>query len=181
MIVGNGIIARMLEDKSEVIYFASGVSNFNENRVSEFKREFELLKKTIQKYPTKQLVYFSTIRVNDKVKNAYIKHKLNQEKYIKNHCKSYLILRLGNVFEVGGNPNNLINFLVNKIENQQEFQIWKNAKRYLTTFDDLRKVLNKKLPLNKTIGVHSNKLYTIQEIVKMVEEITGKKAKYKTV
>jgi hypothetical protein len=46
MIIGNGIIANAVRsyDREDIIFFASGVSNSLETRVSEFEREFSLLK-----------------------------------------------------------------------------------------------------------------------------------------
>ena len=45
MIIGNGNIARALKDidRDDLLFFASGVSNSQEDRESEYKREMELL------------------------------------------------------------------------------------------------------------------------------------------
>ena len=45
MIVGYGDIASVLKDRKGTIFFASGVSNSQETRESEYKREEDLLMK----------------------------------------------------------------------------------------------------------------------------------------
>ena len=62
MIIGRGDIASTIADvpnldRPDRIYFASGVSNSQETRESEYKREVQLLAK---QDPTKHLIYFSS-------------------------------------------------------------------------------------------------------------------------
>lgn len=49
MIIGNGDVASVLQDRDDLIYFASGVSNSQETRGSEFRREKDLLFEQIDK------------------------------------------------------------------------------------------------------------------------------------
>ena len=60
MIVGNGSIASVLEDRDDLVFFASGVSNSSCTDEKEYERELNLLK-TI---PTdKHIVYFSNLGI----------------------------------------------------------------------------------------------------------------------
>ena len=49
MIVGNGSIASVLEDRDDLVFFASGVSNSSCADEKEYERELNLLK-TIPKF-----------------------------------------------------------------------------------------------------------------------------------
>ncbi|MFV0217909.1 hypothetical protein OBJ92_12895 [Empedobacter falsenii] len=62
MIIGKGLIASAFEnrDREDVVFFASGVSNSLETDVRQFLREENLIRTTIQQYPTQTFVYFST-------------------------------------------------------------------------------------------------------------------------
>lgn len=106
MIVGNGDIASVLTPKAGVIYFASGVSNSNEIRESEFEREYQLL---IRQNSTSRIVYFSTLSIYYK-DTPYTRHKKRMEGAVKTNFRKYCIVRLGNI-TWGKNPNTLLNFL----------------------------------------------------------------------
>ncbi len=122
MIIGRGDIASILNDRKDVIFFASGVSNSSEIRKSEFKRELELLSKQDK---SKCIFYFSSISIDNKEKfngSKYLQHKKNMEDYIKNNFKNYNIIRIGNIVW-GNNPNTFLNYLKNKIKNNQKVYI----------------------------------------------------------
>mgnify|MGYP007017084323 CR=1 FL=1 len=80
MIVGRGLLASLFleNDREDIIFFASGVSNSLEDRQEEFLREETLIKKTIEENPNKIFVYFSTCSVYDSSKTGsdYVLHKL---------------------------------------------------------------------------------------------------------
>ncbi|HEX7869337.1 MAG TPA: NAD-dependent epimerase, partial [Chryseobacterium sp.] len=107
MIIGNGLIANALKsiDTENILFFASGVSNSLENRSSEFDREYNLLKNTIENHPGKIFVYFSTCSIYDSSKNNshYVLHKLKMEQIIADSCQQYFILRVSNAVGKGGN------------------------------------------------------------------------------
>lgn len=104
MVVGSGDIASVLPD-SEKLFFASGVSNSQETRESEFKREVDLLN---QQDSLQHIVYFSSLSVFY-ADTPYTRHKLDMEKRIK-RFPTWTIIRLGNI-DWGTNPNTLINYL----------------------------------------------------------------------
>jgi hypothetical protein len=106
MIIGHGDIALVLPDRSDLTFFASGVSNSQETRDSEYQREFSLLAR--QDRGTR-LVYFSSLSVfySD---SKYASHKRAMEATIRKFQKKYTIIRLGNI-SWGINPHTLINYL----------------------------------------------------------------------
>lgn len=106
MIVGHGDIASVLTDREDRLFFASGVSNSQETRKSEYEREKKLLMSQ-DKY--RHIVYFSSLSVFY-TDTLYAQHKLRMEKLIKDNFKHYTIIRIGNI-DWGTNPNTLINYL----------------------------------------------------------------------
>lgn len=187
MIIGNGLIAKALEsiDSEDILLFASGVSNSLETKESEFNREFNLLKNTLDNHQEKKLIYFSTLSINDRSKqnNHYIQHKLKIEDYIQNHCKEYLILRLGNIVGYGGNPNTLFNFLKHKIILNDVFVLHTNARRLLTDINDISDFLeiHGENIRNQIKNFAYPYYYDLKEIVRAIEEKIGKEAVYKKV
>ena len=130
MIIGNGDIASVLTDREDRIYFASGVSNSQETRRSEYEREKKLL--LIQdRY--RHLVYFSSLCVfySD---TLYAQHKIRMERLVKKRFKHYTILRIGNI-TWGKNPNTIINSLKAKIKGGKSLEI-RSVYRYLTGKDE---------------------------------------------
>ena len=86
MIVGNGSIAKVLKDRNDLLFFASGVSDSSCIDEKEYDREFNLLKT----FPADQhIVYFSNLGIYYK-NDRYTQHKINIEEYIRNNFKSYL-------------------------------------------------------------------------------------------
>jgi hypothetical protein len=122
MIIGKGDIASILNDREDVIFFASGVSNSSETRESEFDREFNLLSNQDK---SKCIFYFSSISIDNKEKfelNKYLQHKKQMEDYIKNNFQNYNIIRIGNI-TWGKNPNTFLNYIKNRIKNNESVYI----------------------------------------------------------
>jgi len=163
MIVGKGDIASVLNDREGTIFFASGVSNSNEIRESEFIREIELLDKQDR---TKCLFYFSSISVDDNQKvvdNRYLQHKLRMELLVKSNFENYNIIRIGNI-TWGSNPNTFINYIKNKKSKGESVQI-KDEYKYIIDKDQLV-MLTDNLPLigQNTICVFG-KMAKVAELV----------------
>jgi len=108
-----GIIASVLKDvdRSDRTYFASGVSNSQETRESEYKRERDLLVK--HTLDNRHLVYFSSLCVFYQ-DTRYASHKREMEIMIRNGFVNYTIVRLGNI-TWGNNPHTIINYFKSKI------------------------------------------------------------------
>jgi len=161
MIVGKGDIASVLNDREGTIFFASGVSNSNEIRDSEFMREIELLDKQDK---TKCLFYFSSISVDDNQKvgsNKYLQHKLRMELLVKSNFENYNIIRIGNI-TWGSNPNTFINYIKNKKSKGESVQI-KDEYKYIIDKDQLV-MLTDNLPL-----VGQNTLCVFGRMAKVAE------------
>jgi hypothetical protein len=106
MIIGHGDIASVLKDREDRIYFASGVSNSQEKRESEYLRELVLL---MEQDSHRHLVYFSSLCIfySD---SRYSIHKQLMEQAVMDRFRTYTIVRLGNI-TWGKNPHTLINYL----------------------------------------------------------------------
>ena len=130
MIVGHGDIASVLTDRSDRIYFASGVSNSQEMRESEYDREIKLLV-SLPQYS--HVVYFSSLSVFYAT-TRYAIHKRRMEDLVKGYFFPSTILRLGNI-TWGTNPHTLINFITNKIRTREPFEI-QDVYRYVLEKDE---------------------------------------------
>jgi nucleoside-diphosphate-sugar epimerase len=168
---------------SNCILFASGVSNSLENSMSEFLREENLLKKTIEEHPTKKIIYFSTCSIYDEeVKDrSYVIHKLAMENLIISKSNAYLILRVSNVVGYGGNKNTVINYFYNGIKQNIAFTLWEHAERNIIDVSDLvfvtKTLLENKIE-NKIINVANPNSIRVSEIVQSIEKFIGTKGKY---
>jgi hypothetical protein len=129
-IIGNGDIASVLKDREDRIYFASGVSNSRETRESEYQREINLL---LSQDKGRHLVYFSSLSVfySD---TRYSRHKKYMEELVKKNFEHYTIIRIGNI-NWGKNPHTLLNFLRNKIFNNESFTV-KDSYRYIINMEE---------------------------------------------
>jgi nucleoside-diphosphate-sugar epimerase len=184
MIIGNGIMANALQfyDKEDVVFFASGVSNSLEKKLSEFERETSLLKSVISQNPDKKLVYFSTCSIYDptKTESYYVIHKLNIEKLIAELCSNFIIFRVGNAVGHGGNPNTLINFLKKSILSENKLMLHNNARRILIGTEDIASFINRYLKdfNNEIVNLAYPYQFTLYEILSQLEKYLGKKACY---
>ncbi len=106
MKIGNGDIASALPERKDLLFFASGVSNSQETRESEYKRERDLL---LEQPKDVHIVYFSSLAVLDGT-SRYYQHKRDMEAMVKANFPLYTIVRLGNI-DWGTNPHTLINYL----------------------------------------------------------------------
>jgi len=132
MIVGNGDIASMLNDREGALFFASGVSNSGDVHKSEYTREWDLL----QNQPDDLCCfYFSTISIFNKISN-YTAHKIHMEFAVKARFRNCNIIRIGNI-DWGDNPNTFLNYLRNKkgpvtIRDEYKYMISKEQLLLLT-------------------------------------------------
>ena len=184
MIIGNGLIANLFKnnDEEKVIFFASGVSNSLETDKSAFLREENLIRKTLEENPEKAFIYFSTCSIYDSSKNgsAYVNHKLRMEQIVEEFATKFLILRVSNGVGKGGNPNLLMNYLVNAVILEKEINIHTLATRNLIDADDVKNItlefLRKNI-FNKIINVAYLENFSTTEIIEIIETQLNKKAK----
>jgi hypothetical protein len=130
MIIGNGDIASALTDRKDRLYFASGVSNSQEMRESQYTREKNLLLRQGRKA---HIVYFSSLAVfyGD---NRYVQHKRQMEDLIKQEFPRYTIIRLGNI-TWGTNPHTIINFFRLRLKAGKPIKV-QDAYRYIIDKDE---------------------------------------------
>ena len=184
MIIGNGLIANLFRenDRENVVFFASGVSNSLETEKSAFLREENLLRKTLEENPEKIFIYFSTCSIYDSSKNGsfYVNHKLRMEQIVEELSRNFLILRVSNAVGKGGNPNLLMNYLVNAFHQEKEITVHTLATRNLIDADDIKnitlKFINENI-LNKIINVAYLENFSTSEILEILEKYFNKSAK----
>lgn len=145
MIVGKGLIGEAFEssgiDFSDYIIFASGVSNSEDTDDKNYKREEDLIIKTIKENRGLKIIYFSCVLAGV-TNNKYYNSKLKIEEIIKRNSSNYIIFRVPQIIGKKGNPNNLLNYLKNSIINEKEISIYNNIERSLVDVDDLIKIVN---------------------------------------
>ena len=184
MIVGNGLIANLFRenDSENVVFFASGVSNSLETDKSAFLREENLIRQTLQENPEKLFIYFSTCSIYDSSKNGsfYVNHKLRMEQIVEEFSQKFLVLRVSNAVGKGGNPNLLMNYLVNAFHQENEITVHTLATRNLIDADDVKnitlKFINEK-SFNKIINVAYLENFSTSEILEILEKHFNKSAK----
>lgn len=187
MVIGNGMIANSFasyKDNEDIIIFASGVSNSKDTVEKNYLREFQLLKQTIQNYPEKILVYFSTCSVQDDDLSTapYVIHKKKIEKYIKQKSGSFYIFRISNLAGVSNNPYTLLNYFILNIMREQPLTVWKNAYRNIIGIDDMYALVNfflqEKKNINSTINIANPENYSVPNILTCIEMHLNKKGIY---
>lgn len=192
-IVGRGMIAKGLEGTdskmSNVLIFASGVSNSLCADQKEYDREYEMLCKSILecKVNNQKIVYFSSAgavygdyeAVKDEQsplfpQTMYGKYKVLAESVIINSGIEYLILRLPNVVGPKQNKNQLFSALVLQAI-KGEVHLYKNAGRDFIDVDDvcdiLMQLLEKKIN-NQIIIVASGWCTPITHVFSEIQLVT---------
>ena len=184
MIVGNGLIANLFknEDRENVVFFASGVSNSLETDKSAFLREENLIRKTIKENPNKIFIYFSTCSIYDSSKNGslYVNHKLKMERLVEDLAPKYVILRVSNAVGKGGNPNLLMNYLANAVQEEKIINVHTLATRNLIDADDVKNITLKFInenSFNKIINVAYLENFSTIQILEILEKHFNKTAK----
>ena len=184
MIIGNGLIANLFRenDRENVVFFASGVSNSLETDKSAFLREENLIRKTIKENPNKIFIYFSTCSIYDSSKNgsSYVNHKLKMEQIVEELANQFLILRVSNAVGKGGNPNLLMNYLVNAFHQEKEITVHTLATRNLIDADDVKNITLKFInenSFNKIINVAYLENFSTIQILEILEKHFNKTAK----
>jgi hypothetical protein len=130
MIIGKGSVASVLEDRDDLVFFASGVSNSSCTEEKEYEREFNLLKTV----PTdKHVVYFSNLGIYYK-QDRYTQHKRDVEEYIRNNYTSYTIVRI-EVCEWVKTPNTILNVFKRQLAEGIEPKI-QDTTRYVLSLDE---------------------------------------------
>lgn len=190
MIVGSGLLAKNFKKyrkHSEVIIFASGVSNSSETASPNFARESNLLSEMISSNLDKHLVYFSSCDVvyTENIVSKYYQHKLQMEEIIQASGVNYSIFRLPQIIGNSSNQHSLINFFVKAIMHGELIDIWEHAYKNLITINDIFKIadflLVNKLSVNKTVNIVNPHYYSVLEIIDCLEKLLDKKCNYRII
>jgi nucleoside-diphosphate-sugar epimerase len=129
------------------------------------------------------LIYFSTCSIDDPeaFESPYVQHKINMETMVRK-LDDYLIIRLPQVVGITKNPHTLVNYIYNKINCGEHFQIWRFAMRNFIDVDDTQLIalsLVKDLGVNKrTVNIACSFNNSILNLVEVFELVLNKKAHY---
>jgi len=176
MIIGNGLIASSFRESIDLfddcVVFASGVSSSKEISDLEFKREADLILKTLTKNNDLKFIYFTTILAGI-TNNPYYNHKQEMEDLIKSNSNSYLIVKLPQVICEKGNQDNLVNFLKTSIIEGEQISIYKNISRSIIDVDDVTSIVyyTKNKVTNKTIYISGFEKIKVLEICKIIGSV----------
>ena len=167
MIIGNGDIAKVCKpfDREDTIIFASGLSDSSCVDEKEFERELKLWSDTLLKNENKRIIYFSTLSIYYGT-SRYVGWKKHMERLIKNNHRKYTIIRLGNI-TWGNNPHTLINFLRNKIKNNEPYEI-QDTFRYLCSLNEFNHWMNLIPDFNTEMNITGERI-SVREIEERIK------------
>jgi nucleoside-diphosphate-sugar epimerase len=191
MVIGHGMMARAFacyQQDEEVVVFASGVSNSSERDPRAYGREEALLERALSELSGRLLVYFSTCSVVDPhlLDTSYVQHKLAVEDLIVSRAGHYLVTRLPQVVGRTDNRSTLVHYLHDCIVAGRPFELWSNAVRYIIDVDDAALLVGHLIEraradaTSEIVSVYSLPS-TVLEIVRGLEAVTGRSAKFTSV
>ena len=102
------------------------------------------------------------------------------EDIIHTAAKKYLILRVSNAVGKGGNPNLLMNYLVNSVKEEKIINVHTLATRNLIDADDIKNITLELIDqgrLNQIINVAYLENFSTSEILEILEKFFSKNAK----
>jgi nucleoside-diphosphate-sugar epimerase len=100
------------------------------------------------------------------------------ENLLINSTNKFLIFRLPQVYGKNGNKNNLINFLVDRINSNEKFDLI-SVKRSIIDVEDVTEIVNHFIQQNnKIFNIGGIQTVFVFEIVNILEKILNKKAIY---
>jgi nucleoside-diphosphate-sugar epimerase len=186
VVVGHGMMARAFSafaGDAGVLIYASGVSDSGETRPDAFRRESGLLQRTRADHPDALLVYFGTCSVDDPDRRdtPYVRHKLEMESQIRSSPGPWMVLRLPLAVGPGRRGKTLANFLYDRIIHGRAFDVWAHSTRYPIDVEDAYRIASRLIEdrsmWRRTVNV-ALRAYKVLDFVRILEEITGRKAAY---
>ncbi len=160
MIIGNGDIAKVLKDREDRLYFASGVSNSKEKRRSEYEREKKLL---LAQDNYRHIVYFSSLSIFY-TDTLYAQHKRRMERLVKENFPHWTIIRIGNI-TWGNNPNTIINYFRDKFYHHEKVEVI-DAYRYIIEKEEFIHWINLIPDWNCEMNL-TGKMLTIKQVIEL--------------
>ncbi len=188
MIIGSGVIGSAFMDlygkDPKVCLYAAGVSNSQCIEDAQYIRDKRTLEENISRLKKNELlVYASTCSITTSklgFRSRYIEHKIEMEKVVMGYGK-YLILRLPQIASFSKNPFTLLNYFRNKINNGEEFQIYKNCYRNILDIQHMVSISEKVISnftSNKVINIANPVSVSVIQIVEEMQDALMKKAIY---
>lgn len=186
MIIGSGMMARAFaayESNPEVLVFASGVSDSMEQRSSAFARERDLLAQTLAAHRDALILYFGTCSVYDPDRRdtPYVGHKVAMEELIAASPNPWMVLRLPLAIGSGHRGNALANYLYERIQRGEPFDVWAGATRYPVDVTDTFRIASRLLADRAFWRRRINfalRAYRVMDFVAILESIVAKRARY---
>lgn len=165
MIVGHGDIAGALIDGEGLLFFASGVSNSQETKESEYQREKDLL---LAQDKSKHIVYFGSLCIFYS-KTRYAQHKREMEDLVRGNFEHYTIMRIGNI-TWGKNPHTLINYFRGRSKEGEPLEI-QDAYRYIIDKEEFQYWISMIPSWNCEMNLTGRRM----KVSEIVEEYVNKK------
>jgi nucleoside-diphosphate-sugar epimerase len=166
-----------------VLVFASGVSDSMEQRPAAFDRERGLLTQALAAHRDALLLYFGTCSIYDpgRRETPYVRHKLAMEELISTAPNPWMVLRLPLAIGPGHRGNTLANYLYERIQRGEPFDVWAGATRYPIDVEDSFRIASRLLAdralWRRRINV-ALRPYRIMAFVDILERIMEKRANY---
>ena len=117
-----------------------------------------------------------------KKEDPYIIHKLNIENILATKHKNYLIFRITNPIGKTKNKTTFLNYFIDKIKNNENFEVWSKSSRNIIDIEDLYKICDSIIRdnknKNKIINIGSPNFYSTSDIVNQIESHLNKKGRY---
>ena len=173
MIVGSGVIAQCLDDRSDCIQYAAGVSNSRCTDAEEFARDKARLLTHIHRLGL--LVYFSTCAEGD---SDYVRHKRELEDIVKARG-NYLICRLPIVAGKTSNPHTLLNYIHSRVSRSERFDVMPEARRNIIDTTDISTIVRWLIrdgAKDEVVNVAAPFDFSMREIVAAFEQLLEKPA-----
>lgn len=186
MVLGSGMMARAFGDYARhpgVLVFASGVSDSTEQRPAAFDRERGLLAQAMAAHRDALVLYFGTCSVYDpdRRETPYVRHKLAMEELIATAPNPWMVLRLPLAIGPGHRGNALANYLYERIQRGEPFDVWAGATRYPVDVTDTFRIASRLLAdrafWRRRINV-ALRAYRVMDFVAIFERIVAKRGHF---
>ena len=169
--------------RKDLVIFASGVSDSLERSAVAFDRERELLERTRAAHAQALLVYFGTCSVDDPDRRdtPYVRHKLAMEAVLAGSGRPWMVVRLPLALGPEHRSPTLANFLHDRIMRGEHYEVWSRSTRYPLDVEDAVRISERFIAdralWNRPINV-ALRAFPVLDFVRILEAITGKRAKY---
>lgn len=178
-VIGSGLLAKSFAATAlgrHFLVLASGVSNSNEQRDAEFRREARTVEAAMRANPSARVVYFSTCSVLQKSQTPYIRHKLEMESRVADAASSFHIYRLPQV--VGPTRNlTLVSYFVDSLLQGRRIALQCHAKRNLVDVADvvrlIQRLVEREIGLNSAQYLAAAHSIPVLDVLETIGQILG--------